>query len=168
MAFREIAIEDVKINPFTDIAKGWMLITAGDKASHNTMTASWGGLGELWGHYVSTIYVRPQRYTYKFTEENDYYSLCFFDEEYRKALTFCGTKSGRDFDKDKETGLTPCFDEAAPYYEQARLVFICKKLYKQDLTEESFVDKAPLEDSYPERDFHRMYIGSVLKVLEKV
>ena len=107
MAFREISVEELKDNPFTLINKDWMLITAGNEKSHNTMTASWGGVGELWGKYVSTIYVRPQRYTLEFVEREDYYSLCFFGPEYRQALNFCGTKSGRDFDKDKETGLTP-------------------------------------------------------------
>ena len=114
MAFQEISVEQLKDNPFTLINKDWMLITAGNQESHNTMTASWGGVGELWGKYVSTIYIRPQRYTLEFLEREDTYSLCFFDPEYRPALNLCGSKSGRDVDKDKETGLTPCFDQAAP------------------------------------------------------
>ena len=47
MAFREISVEQLKDNPFTLINKDWMLITAGDAEKHNTMTASWGGVGEL-------------------------------------------------------------------------------------------------------------------------
>ena len=117
MAFREISVEELKDNPFTLINKDWMLITAGNREKHNTMTASWGGVGELWGRYVSTIYIRPQRYTLEFVEREDYYSLCFFGPEYRQALNLCGSKSGREVDKDAATGLTPCFDEAAPYYE---------------------------------------------------
>ena len=145
-----------------------MLITAGNKESHNTMTASWGGVGELWGRYVSTIYIRPQRYTLEFVEREDCYSLCFFDESYRPALNFCGSKSGRDYDKDKETGLTPCFDQAAPYYQQARLVFFCRKLYRQDMAEDSFLDKEVLAKNYPQNDLHRMFIGEIVKVLERV
>ena len=87
MAFREITVENLKDNPFTLINKDWMLITAGNAQSHNTMTASWGGVGELWGKYVSTIYIRPQRYTLEFVEREDYYSLCFFDPAYRETLT---------------------------------------------------------------------------------
>ena len=85
MAFREISVEQLKDNPFTLINKDWMLITAGDAEKHNTMTASWGGVGELWGKYVSTIYIRPQRYTLEFVEREEYYSLCFFGPEYRQA-----------------------------------------------------------------------------------
>ena len=115
MAFREISVEQLKDNPFTLINKDWMLITAGDAEKHNTMTASWGGVGELWGKYVSTIYIRPQRYTLEFVEREEYYSLCFFGPEYRQALSLCGSKSGRDVDKDAATGLTPCFAQAAHY-----------------------------------------------------
>ena len=166
MAFREISVEQLKDNPFTLINKGWMLITAGDAEKHNTMTASWGGVGELWGKYVSTIYIRPQRYTLEFVEREEYYSLCFFGPEYRQALSLCGSKSGRDVDKDAATGLTPCFDQAAPYYEQARLVFLCRKLYRQDMEKSAFLDKGLLEKWY-DNDLHRMFIGEIVKVLEK-
>ena len=166
MAFREISVEQLKDNPFTLINKDWMLITAGDGENHNTMTASWGGVGELWGKYVSTIYIRPQRYTLEFVEREEYYSLCFFGPEYRQALSLCGSKSGRDVDKDAATGLTPCFDQAAPYYEQARLVFLCHKLYRQDMEESAFLDKGLLEKWY-DNDLHRIFIGEIVKVLEK-
>ena len=166
MAFREISVEQLKDNPFTLINKDWMLITAGDAEKNNTMTASWGGVGELWGKYVSTIYIRPQRYTLEFVEREEYYSLCFFGPEYRQALSLCGSKSGRDVDKDAATGLTPCFDQAAPYYEQARLVFLCRKLYRQDMEKSAFLDKGLLEKWY-DNDLHRMFIGEIVKVLEK-
>ena len=84
--FKQVEIQDLQFNPFTLIDKEWMLITAGNEQKCNTMTASWGGLGELWKHYVSFIFVRPQRYTLEFIEKEDYYSLCFFDESYRKAV----------------------------------------------------------------------------------
>ena len=64
------------------------------------------------------------------------------------------------------TGLTPCFDQAAPYYEQARLVFLCRKLYRQDMEESAFLDKGLLEKWY-DNDLHRMFIGEIVKVLEK-
>ena len=166
MAFREISVEQLKDNPFTLINKDWMLITAGDAEKHNTMTASWGGVGELWGKYVSTIYIRPQRYTLEFVEREEYYSMCFFGPEYRQALSLCGSKSGRDVDKDAATGLTPCFDQAAPYYEQARLVFLCRKLYRQDMEESAFLDKGLLEKWY-DNDLHRMFIAEIVKVPEK-
>ena len=71
MAFKEVAIEDLRFNPFTKIGKEWMLITAGDENAHNTMTASWGALGEMWGKHVATVYIRPQRYTKEFVDQKD-------------------------------------------------------------------------------------------------
>lgn len=62
--------------------------------------------------------------------------------------------------------VTPCFDQAAPYYEQARLVFLCRKLYRQDMEESAFLDKGLLEKWY-DNDLHRMFIGEIVKVLEK-
>lgn len=167
MSFRSKKIEELLLNPFTLINKDWMLITAGDAEKHNTMTASWGSVGELWGHYVSTIHIRPQRYTLGFVDEAEYYSLCFFDESHRSALNFCGSKSGRDYDKAKECGLTPCFDKKAPYYEEAKLVFICRKLYKQQMDASSFIDKDIIGRCYPDSDFHHTYIGEITDILVK-
>lgn len=53
-----------KEDAFQLIGQEWMLITAGDSASYNTMTASWGGIGWLWNKPVAFIFVRPERYTH--------------------------------------------------------------------------------------------------------
>ncbi len=162
----EIDIKTLQMNPFDKIGRGWMLITAGDADKHNTMTASWGGLGILWGRNAATCYVRHHRYTFGFMEEKDYFSLGFFDEKYRASLNLCGTKSGRDCDKPKEAGLTPVFGELAPYYAESSLVLICKKLYRQDFNEELFTDGGKImEEIYPQKDLHRIYIGEIVKAL---
>jgi flavin reductase (DIM6/NTAB) family NADH-FMN oxidoreductase RutF len=163
--WEEISASDLTFNPFTLIGNEWMLVTAGSEASHNTMTASWGGLGVLWKKDVSFVFVRPQRYTLQFLEEQDYYSLCFFDKAHKKALAYCGAHSGRDVDKDKETGLTVCFDRAAPYYEEARLVLFCKKMACQDLDPNCFLDPTIDPDIYPTKDYHKVFIGSIEQVL---
>jgi len=167
MALQKIAIEDLQFNPFTLINKEWMLITAGNQAAHNTMTASWGGLGEVWGHYVSTVYIRPQRHTFGFVDKGGYYSLCFFDEQHRGALNFCGSKSGRDCDKPKECGLSPNFNAAAPYYEEAKMVLVCRKLYHDVMREESFLDHSLVDTCYPGKDFHHVFVGEITEVLVK-
>lgn len=165
--FHEISIEKLSLNPFTMISRQWMLVTAGNRAGCNTMTASWGSLGELWGHYVSTIYIRPTRYTLEFLNREPFYSLCFFGEDQRAALNYCGSHSGRDGDKIKAAGLTPVFDEAAPYFKEANLVFLCRKLYRQDFDPACFLDKRIDGACYPRKDYHKMFIGSIEKVLKK-
>ena len=167
---KKINFEELNINPYKVIAKDWMLITAGTD-SYNTMTASWGQMGSLWGHgggrQVVTIYVRPTRYTKEFVENNEYFSLSFFDEEYRKDLSYLGTVSGRDEDKVSKTKLTPCINEKATYFNEAKLVLICRKLYKQDIQEECYIDKDIIDDNYPLRDFHTMYIGEIVETYIK-
>jgi len=157
----------IKDNPFKLIADDWMLVTAGTIDSFNTMTASWGALGELWHRKIAVCFIRPNRHTFQFTEQSERFTLSFFDETYRKALNFCGTKSGRDVDKMAATGLTPTASESGSvYFEQARIVLECRKIYTHDLDPTAFLDAA-IEKEYPKKDYHRMYIGHIERCLMK-
>ena len=167
MKFKEITAEELNINPFTKIGSEWMLITAGNRDKFNTMTASWGGLGVLWNTPVSFAFVRPSRYTYEFLEQEKYYTLSVLEPGNKKALQICGSKSGRDTDKVTEAGLTPVFDAQAPYFQQARLVLVCRKLYTRDLDPQQFLDPA-IMGNYKNGDFHRVYVGEIVKVLQRV
>lgn len=163
--FKKISAEELAENPFKLIGTDWALVTSGSKESFNTMTVSWGGVGIMWGKPSAFTFIRPQRYTFDFMEKNEYYTMSFFDEKYRKALQFCGSKSGRDYDKVKETGLTPAFTEdGVPYFEEAKLVLVCKKAYSQFLTEDSFEDKANVSKWYGQKDFHKMYISEIQSI----
>lgn len=164
--FKEIAPAEWAGNVFEKIGKEWMLITAGDADNCNTMTASWGGLGVLWATNVSFAFIRHSRYTYGFVENGAYYSLCFFSQEYRPVLTLCGKVSGRDTDKIAEAGLTPVFDREAPYFAEASVVLICRKVYADEIDKNHFVDPG-LEQFYQDNDYHRMYIGEIVHLLEK-
>jgi flavin reductase (DIM6/NTAB) family NADH-FMN oxidoreductase RutF len=163
--FKEINIKEVKENVVDLLVKQWGLVTAGTADGFNTMTVSWGAIGELWGKDMVTIYIRPQRYTEEFLNANDYFTLSFYPADKKQALGICGTKSGRDIDKVSETGFTPCFDEAAPYFEEAKLVLICRKLAKIRFNPEEIIDKSIIPDNYPENDFHYIYYGEIEKVL---
>ncbi len=165
--FKEISPSDIKNNTFDLIGKDWALVTAENNGGCNMMTASWGGVGVMWNKPVAFTFIRPQRFTYELIEKEDYFTLSFYDEKYRKALNFCGTKSGRDYDKAKECNLTPVYDEKAPYFEEASLVLVCKKLYAQDLNEQSIIEKTTVLPSYNGGDYHRMYISEIVKVLKK-
>ena len=153
---------------FERIAKQWMLITAGPVEHCNTMTASWGGLGILWGKPVSTIYIRPQRYTREFVEREDYYTLSFLPEAYRPQLNYCGSRSGREGDKFEACGLTKAAaDCGAAYVAEAELVLVCRKLYWQDLEPSHFLTPEIAEKCYPQKDYHRLYIGQIEQALTR-
>ena len=166
MNFREINIHELKESPIKLISDDWALLSAGNCDAWNTMTVSWGGVGELWGKDVAFVFVRPQRYTKKFMEESDRFSLSFFGGGYKKELSLCGSKSGRDTDKAAQTGFVPVFDDGAVYFRQAELVLVCRKLAFFDLDPKGFLDKS-IESNYPTGDYHRMYVGEIVKTLEK-
>lgn len=152
-------------NVFSMIGEQWMLVTAGTGENCNTMTASWGGLGVLWNKPVATAYIRPQRYTRQFMDEQEYFTLSFFGEEFRDALALCGRTSGRDTDKVKECGFTLLHSqEGAPYFDQAELVLVCRKQFVQQMDP----DKIPEEirqSVYPTQDYHYIYIGEITEAL---
>lgn len=168
MAFIEKKPKDLNGNVFHMFDDKWALVTAGDGEKFNTMTVSWGAMGVLWGKMTAQCYIRPGRYTYQFLEKEDYYTISVYGKEFKGQLALCGAKSGRDIDKVKETGFTPVFDgeTGAPYFEEAELVFVCRKIYYQDFDPEKFLTPE-IEDNYPLKDYHRMYIGEIVKVLEK-
>lgn len=164
---KKIDIKELKGNAVSLFDDKWCLITAGTKESYNTMTASWGAMGELWNKDVCFCFIRPQRYTYEFTEKNDLFTLSFFGEEYRKALSFCGTKSGRDYDKAKETGLTPKEVDGSVSFEESEIIIVLRKVAVQDIDPEGFIDETIDEKCYPQKDYHRMYIGEVVSCYVK-
>jgi flavin reductase (DIM6/NTAB) family NADH-FMN oxidoreductase RutF len=149
-------------NVFKLIGEDWMLITAGTAGHFNMMTASWGGWGVLWNRKVCFCVLRPQRYTRCFVEESSTFSLSFFSEEYRQALEFCGSRSGRQVNKAVSCGLTPLeLNQGILGFAESRLILGCRKLYFQDLDPNHFLD-ATIEKLYPNGDYHRMYIGEVI------
>ena len=126
--FKEISARDIDKNLISAIAEEWMLITAGDQNGYNMMTASWGFAGEMWGNDCVMAVVRPQRYTLEFLNKNDTFTLSFYGDN-KEIHKVCGSKSGRDVDKTAETGLTPVFSDGTTYFQEARMVIVCKKQY---------------------------------------
>lgn len=136
---KKVEIKDLSDNFFEAISKEWMLVTAGDKDKFNTMTANWGGIGWLWNKPVAFVFIRPERYTHEFVEQSDRLTLSFLGEENKKIHAVCGSKSGRDIDKVKATGLVPVFTEqGSVLFEQSRLSLECKKLYTDMIKPELF------------------------------
>lgn len=164
--FKKMPWESLNDNVIRLIGIDWMLITAGTMENgFNMMTASWGSLGWLWEKPVSIIFVRPQRYTYQFTENESYYTVSFFEEKYRGILREMGAVSGRDFDKISGSGLTPMPTENGSIaFREAKLILECKKLYASNLQEENFIESALPEKVYPTKDFHKMYVGEIVNV----
>ncbi|MDE5738368.1 MAG: flavin reductase family protein [Oscillospiraceae bacterium] len=166
MAFIEKDISKLQCNPFDLISKDWFLLTSGNLENYNTMTCSWGAMGVIWNQPSLTAYVRSSRYTYDYLEKNNLFTVSVFSEAYRKALAFCGSHSGRDCDKAKETGLIPVALNGCVSFAQAKVVFVCEKTYAQDMQAENFLEKENVSKFYASDAMHKLYIGKILAIYE--
>ena len=166
--FKKIEFENFNENPFTLFKKDSALIVAGTYDHHNTMTVGWGTFGVLWRTEIAIAYVKPNRYTFEFTNNSKYFVLAWFDDSLwaKEMLKVCGTKSGRDINKDIECGLTPFEIDGGIGYKEARILVVCEKIYQDDFTKESFLDDT-YDVIYKDGLLHRRYIGKIVGIYEK-
>ena len=141
---------------------GLLLVAEGDDKKPNAMTIGWGFLGTMWSKPVFIVAVRYSRHTYKLLEESDSFTVCLPSKGMKEALALCGTKSGRDMDKLKESGLTPKKGKTvdAPYLKESPVHYECKVVYKDEMAEGRLAE--PLQESmYDSKDWHVLYYGEV-------
>lgn len=176
MSYKSIKPSEFNENIFDLISKDWFLMTAESDGIVNPMTVAWATFGILWQKPVVIVAVRPERYTHEIATKADTFSLTVFGKEYRKILGFCGTKSGRDFDKVKECGLHVLHHEETPYFEEARLSFFCKKIGVSPLREEDFLGDETFTGKWYGGEnkhdgtgggYHHLYIAEITDILEK-
>ncbi len=177
MEFKEIKINEYNGNPMTMFGEDWALVAAGNEQNgYNAMTIAWGHLGAIWDRNTSTgkiiiptaeVYIRPQRYTKEFIDREELFTISSFDESYRKSLGYMGSHSGREEDKIAKAGLTPVFADDTTYFEEAKIIFICRKIYQDTLIDNGFLDKKIMDDNYPKKDYHERYVGEIVKILVK-
>ncbi|MDR3250553.1 MAG: flavin reductase [Tannerella sp.] len=165
--YKQLAPDKIPGNIIKMVNDEWMLITAGTGEQFNMMTASWGGLGVLYGKPVAFCFINPLRYTYQLMEKGDTYTLSFYTEAYRDALQYCGTHSGRDADKVKGSGLTPIdMPSGGKAFSEAWLIIECRKLVGQSLNHESIFDNK-IKSDWADKQLHKMYIGEIINVWMK-
>lgn len=158
-------LKEFKIAPLYKLDKEWALLTTGNKDKYNTMTISWGGFGTLWHKPVVTVYIRPNRYTYELLQDNDIFTLSFYEDDYKKDLGLLGSKSGREDDKISQTKLNVEFLDKGITFKEANLTIICKKIYNQDLDINNIGDEIK-NKFYSNEPVHRMFIGEVLDIID--
>ena len=161
--FVKISPKEISENPIKLIGQDWMLISAGSPEKFNSMTASWGGIGFMWNKPVVFVFIRTNRYTFEFMENNPSFTVSFFNADKKTILSFCGSHSGRDVDKASACGLTafqtPCGSVA---FEESKLYFECRKMYAQQMQASSFIDKEALDKWYSKDPMHKMYVAEIL------
>ena len=139
--------------------------TAGTPERYNSLTLGWGATGVLWNRPVAVVYVRENRYSFRFFEESPVFVLSWYPERHMKAVyQIFGRKSGRDADKEKLSGFTPvATPEGGVTYLQAEKVVICRKVLRQRVPGESMPKE--LQERLNRDGFvHIQYTGEVLSV----
>lgn len=165
--FQPLQGSEFEMSVFKMIGNDWMLVTAEKDGMANTMTASWGGLGVLFNKNVAYVFIRETRFTKEFVDATDTFSLSFFGEEHRRELKYLGAVSGRDEDKIKNSRLTLSHRNDTPYFDEANIVLICRKMAAQPITKESFLDTDIDSNWYKTGNYHTMYIAEITDILAR-
>ena len=166
---REVKMDGMEIPVYSLWADQWLLLACGDfaKNHYNAMTIAWGSLGCMWHKPFVQVVVRPGRYTHEFMEQYDTFTVSAFPPELKPALNIMGTRSGRDTNKMEASGLTAKASKyiKSPSFEEASLIFECKKMYKDHLKVDGFLDPS-IDKNYPQKDYHSVYFGEIVAVLK--
>lgn len=163
-------VDPVKFDesPFRKIGKDWMLVAAEKGGKVNAMTASWGGLGVLWGKNVAFVFIRKSRYTKEFLDSSETFSLSFFNHAGNAdMLNYMGKVSGREEDKIAKCGLTVNHSENTPYFDEAETVMLCRKMAVVHISADNYLDPSIDGRWYADKDYHDMYVAEILDILEK-
>lgn len=154
-------------NVFEELNNKWAILVCGDRKSGiNGMTISWGTFGVLWNKNIFMAFVRESRFTHEIAEKSDSFTLSFLSDEYKKEKVLFGSKSGKDIDKFKETGLHPSLDVDFNGYfiAEASYVFKGKKITSFDLGYDDLPENIK-KDFYPNKDKHTVYICEIKEYL---
>ncbi|AOR23164.1 flavin reductase [Clostridium taeniosporum] len=166
---KETFTESLEIS-MDNLYKSGAFLTCGNENQANTMTISWGSVGYIWRKPIFMALVRETRYTKEFLDSSDNYTISIpFGGDMKSALTICGTKSGRDIDKEKEANIkfinsknvsSPIVDGCNKYYE-------CKIMFKQEMNLEN-IDTEIKDKFYGEGESkHVLYFGEILESYDK-
>ena len=168
--FHPIDIKDLDLNAWKTIGEDWLLVTAGGKKHHNTMTISWGAFGEHWNRPTVTVMLRPQRYTRGFVEKREKFSISILSQtdDTKKKLAYLGRVSGRDENKLEKVDLHYNRMDKVPSIQEAEYVINCKVIYRDQINKDNFILPDLAKEHYPEKAYHYIYIGEIVSVYKAV
>lgn len=144
---------------------GLLLVSLGKEGPPNAMTIGWGTVGTIWGRAIFTVLVRPSRYTFGLLESSESFTVNLPSPGLQRAVSFCGTHSGRDFDKFAECdmSLEPSNTVDAPGIAESPVIYECRVVHVNDVVNAT-LDPDIVAGSYESGDFHRIYYGEILCV----
>jgi flavin reductase (DIM6/NTAB) family NADH-FMN oxidoreductase RutF len=149
--------------------KKGVFLTASSDNEDNTMTIGWATIGRIWNKPVLMVAVRYSRHTYKLLNSSKEFTVSIPKEgSMSEELKFCGTKSGRDFNK---------FNECDIKTEKAKKVntlilsdcqyhLECKVIYQQAMEPETLENESIDRFYKSNNDYHVLFYGEILDCYE--
>lgn len=157
-----------KLPKIMDRLKDGVFLTVSADEKVNTMTISWGMIGIIWNRPIFQVLVRESRYTHSLIEKSKDFTVSMpEDKEMKDSLAFCGSKSGRDFNKFKECNLSikPSKIVDSPIIAECKLHLECKIIAKQKIIEDQISSDLGLS-FYGSKDYHTIYYGEIVACYE--
>ncbi len=144
---------------------GILLVTGRNFNEKNIMTIGWIQFGIVWQEPIVTIYVRPSRFSYKYLQNHNEFTLNILSEKYLDQIVICGSKSGSFCDKFEETGLTPAASKtvSTPSIKEAEIILECKSLFKTDIEKDKLNDLISAR-YYANNDYHQEITASIINI----
>ena len=178
MKNKEIELSTLAFDVLHEI-ENYALLTAGTINNFNMMTATGFMYGKFFLQPMLQVYVRPNRYTYKFFEENHYFTVSFYDPKYHESLITCGEIHGDKCNKVELVNFHPFECDNTVVFEEAKITFVCEKIYHTDVQQNNFDSQEVHKEYYLNQSllsqtnmelekkvmYHRIYLGRIKKVL---
>lgn len=145
---------------------GALLVSSDEQGRPNAMTIGWAQIGIIWSRQILSVLVRPSRYTYRCVEASRDFTVCVPYPDQAEAVTFCGTESGRTYDKFAECGFTPLPGDGlrSPGIAECGVIYYCQVVNHGDFVPERMLPEI-CSQCYASGDYHRMYFGQILKTV---
>jgi flavin reductase (DIM6/NTAB) family NADH-FMN oxidoreductase RutF len=108
------------------------------------------------------VAVRNSRHTFGLMERAADFTVTFPSGDMKKELGFCGTKSGRTFDKFQECGMKTGAAQKtlSPIIQVPGIHFECRIVHKSAMDPRFLA--ADYRHLYPQSDYHTLYFGEIL------
>jgi len=127
----------------------------------NTMTISWGFVGNMWNkpHFITVV--RPQRFTYDLLATADNFTISVPFGTMSEELKICGTQSGRDIDKSTIVTFAPAKTVTSPIVAGCDFYYECRINYVDSL----HGNKIPkdVDEKFYNQDWHDFFIGEIVE-----
>lgn len=150
------------------LSKGAFLIVKNRDNKLNIMTIGWATFGIIFRKPILTIAVRPSRYTFSLIENADDFTVSIPSNNMDKALTYCGTKSGKNFDKFKDCNLSilPAQKTNSPIINIPGRFYECK-IIQVTTVDPNRLDNKINQELYQDKSYHNLYFGEILSLYER-